>query len=72
VYKSYIKEQDWQKIYQVLKEEKGIRAGSVCKTRRFIEGVYCIMRTRAQRRELPDACRVFSRFDKKAVCFLKY
>jgi transposase len=53
MYKSYIKEEDWQKIYEGLKNQKRIRVGSMEKTRRFIEGVYSIMKTGAQWRELP-------------------
>ena len=54
MYKRYIKQEDWSKIYSVLKENRQIRVGNEVKTRRFMEGVYFIMRTGAQWRELPS------------------
>ena len=55
MYKRYIKDKDWSKIYSVLKGIRQIRVGNQEKTRRFLEGVYFIMRTGAQWRELPAA-----------------
>lgn len=52
--KNYIKEEDWSKIYKILKTIKEIRVKNEQKTRRFIEGLYCIMKTGAQWRELPS------------------
>ncbi len=51
--KHYIKEEDWSKIYKILKEIRQIRVKNGDKTRRFFEGVYYIMRTGVQWRELP-------------------
>lgn len=51
--KYYIKARDWEKIYAFLIKEKAIRVGNEGKTRVFMEGVYFIMRTGAQWRELP-------------------
>jgi transposase len=51
--KYYIKEMDWEKIYTFLKSIAGIRVRNERKTRFFAEGVYFIMRTGAQWRELP-------------------
>ena len=53
MYKSYIKDEDWQRIYEILRGQKDVRVGNSCKTRRFVEGVYFILRTGAQWRELP-------------------
>lgn len=53
MYKKYIKEEDWSKIYLVLKNISQIRIKNEEKTRRFFEGVYYIMRTGAQWRDLP-------------------
>ena len=52
--KYYIKSCDWEKIYSYLKKEKRVRVGNEEKTRVFLEGVYFIMRTGAQWRELPN------------------
>lgn len=51
--KYYIKESDWEKIYTFLRKSPSIRVGNERKTRTFAEGVYFIMRTGAQWRELP-------------------
>ena len=51
--KYYIKENDWEKIYTFLRMSPTIRVGNERKTRTFAEGVYFIMRTGAQWRELP-------------------
>lgn len=51
--KYYIKEMDWEKIYTFLKSIADIRVENERKTRFFAEGVYFIMRTGAQWRELP-------------------
>ncbi|QQR49192.1 IS5 family transposase [bacterium] len=65
--REYITNEAWRKIYQFLKKEKGIyvRNEGLCK--RFIVGVYWILKTGAQWRELPDRYgnwnSVFKRFD---------
>lgn len=51
--KYYINDDNWQKIYAILLTQRGIRVGSELKSRRFFEGVYFILRTGAQWRELP-------------------
>lgn len=51
--KYYIKTEDWEKIYAFLKTRKDTRVGNEEKIRIFAEGVYFIMRTGAQWRELP-------------------
>jgi transposase len=51
--KYYIKSVDWEKIYSFLRSQRSIRVGNEEKTRIFAEGVYFIMRTGAQWRELP-------------------
>lgn len=51
--KYYIKSEDWEKIYTILKVCRDIRVGSEAKARMFAEAVYFIMRTGAQWRELP-------------------
>lgn len=51
--KYYINDENWQKIYAILRQLPTIRTGSESKTRRFLEGVYFILRTGAQWRELP-------------------
>ena len=50
--KYYIKESDWEKIYTFLRKTPSIRVGNERKTRAFVEGIYFIMRTGAQWREL--------------------
>jgi transposase len=52
--KYYIRGSNWQKIYHILLSQKGIRVKSESKTRLFLEGVYFILKTGAQWRELPD------------------
>lgn len=52
--KYYIKSKDWEKIYAFLLKEKAVRVGNSEKTRVFMEGVYFIMRTGSQWRELPS------------------
>ena len=49
----YIKKEQWQKIFKILGEIKGIRVGDEASTRRHLEGVYYMMRTGAQWMELP-------------------
>lgn len=49
----YINDDNWQKIYAILRGHPDIRVGSELKSRRFLEGVYFILRTGAQWRELP-------------------
>jgi transposase len=53
VYKYYIKPEDWQKIYKALLSISRIRVSNEEATLRFMEGVYFIMRTGSQWRELP-------------------
>jgi transposase len=55
MYKHYIKSEDWSKIYTILKTIKHIRVKNEEETRRFFEGVYFLMRTGAQWRELPGS-----------------
>jgi transposase len=49
----YIKSADWEIIYSFLSTTKGVRVKDEKRTRQFLEGVYYIMRTGAQWRELP-------------------
>jgi transposase len=49
----YINNEKWQRIYSALKAVGRIRVSNEDSTRTFIEGVYFIMRTGAQWRELP-------------------
>lgn len=51
--KYYINDENWQKIYAILKGQHGIKVKKESKTRRFLEGVYFILKTGAQWRELP-------------------
>ncbi|AIL13271.1 transposase [Candidatus Paracaedimonas acanthamoebae] len=53
MYKYYIKPEAWSKIYEILKRMRQIRVKNETKTRRFFEGIYYIMRTGSQWRELP-------------------
>ena len=41
--KYYIKSENWQIIYSILKEIKGIRISNEAQTRLFLEGVYFII-----------------------------
>jgi len=65
--KVYLSDNIWSKIYVFLQTYPGIYACDERKTRRFIEGVYWIMRTGAQWNELPrryGKCRtVHKRYD---------
>ncbi len=49
----YIDYEKWQKIYEILKSFGRIHVSNEDRTRKFIEGVYFILRTGAQWRELP-------------------
>ncbi len=51
--KYYIKPVKWQKIYVMLQGMRGVRVSREGETRQFVEGIYFIMRTGAQWRELP-------------------
>lgn len=51
--KYYIKNDDWQTIYSVLISINDIRVKKEQQVRRFIEGVFFILKTGAQWRELP-------------------
>ncbi len=53
MYEYYISEENWQKIYKVLKTQKGIKVKNEGKTKIFFEGVYFILKTGSQWRELP-------------------
>ncbi len=53
MWKTYLKDQDWSNIYCKLKDIKTIRVDDEYATRRFFEGVYFILRTGSQWRELP-------------------
>jgi transposase len=50
----YIKDENWQRIYSILHGISGIRVKEESVTRRFIEGVYFILKTGAQWRVLPS------------------
>lgn len=52
--KYYITIEKWQRIYSALQVISGIRVKDESVTYRFIEGVYFIMKTGAQWRELPS------------------
>ena len=52
--KYYINKENWQKIYQVLQVQKGIRVKNEIKTRYFLESVYFILKTGSQWRALPS------------------
>ena len=51
--KYYISQGNWQRIYFILQGISGIRVKEETAAYRFIEGVYFIMKTGAQWRELP-------------------
>lgn len=51
--KYYISEGNWQRIYSILRYQKGIRVKDEDKTRLFLEGAYFLLRTGCQWRELP-------------------
>lgn len=65
--KEYITNEAWRKIYQFLRKEKGIYAKNESLCKRFIMGVYWVLKTGAQWRELPERFgnwnSVFKRFD---------
>ena len=44
---------DWERVYRILKDLRGIRARSKGVTRQFVESVHFILKTGAQWRELP-------------------
>ena len=46
--------EQWQKLYEFLRAHPNVYAGKEKECRRFIEGVYWILRTGAQWRELPE------------------
>jgi transposase len=52
--KYYINQQNWQSIYCILQGISGIRVKEESATHTFIEGVYFILKTGAQWRELPS------------------
>ena len=51
--KYYINIDNWQRIYSILRSRSDIRVKNESATHLFIEGVYFMMRTGAQWRELP-------------------
>jgi transposase len=52
--KYYINQENWQRIYFTLQGISSIRVKEESATYQFIEGVYFIMKTGAQWRELPS------------------
>jgi transposase len=52
--KYYINQENWQSIYSILQGISGIRVKQESVTHTFIEGVYFILKTGAQWRELPS------------------
>lgn len=52
--KYYINQENWQRIYFILRIIPGIRVKNESMTQRFVEGIYFIMKTGAQWRELPS------------------
>jgi len=52
--KYYINKENWQRIYSILQRISGIRVKEELVTHLFIEGVYFILKTGAQWRELPS------------------
>lgn len=52
--KYYISQENWQRIYFTLQGVSGIRVKEESSTYRFVEGVYFIMKTGAQWREIPS------------------
>ncbi|QQR49529.1 transposase [bacterium] len=65
--REYITNEAWRKIYQFLKKKKVFMLEMKVFVKRFIVGVYWILKTGAQWRELPDRYgnwnSVFKRFD---------
>jgi transposase len=51
--KYYISDENWQKLYEILRFSPKIRVKKEEKTRKFVEGVHFILKTGAQWRELP-------------------
>ena len=49
----YISDFKWQKLYSILQSLPGIRVKDESRTRRFVEGIFNLLRTGAQWRELP-------------------
>ena len=52
--KYYINKENWQRLYSILQRLSGIRVKKESATHLFIEGVYFILKTGAQWRELPS------------------
>ena len=52
--KYYINQKNWQSIYSILQGISGIRVKEESATHTFMEGVYFILKTGAQWRELPS------------------
>lgn len=50
----YINESVWTRLYEILRGIFGIRVRSGKETRRFIEGISLIAKTREQWRKLPE------------------
>jgi transposase len=54
MYKQYINKDNWSKIYSTLKAIATLRVDDEARTERFLNGVFYIMRTGSQWRELPS------------------
>ena len=52
--KYYINKENWERVYSTLQKLSGIRVKEESVTYLFIEGVYFILKTGAQWRELPS------------------
>lgn len=52
--KYYINHSNWERVYRVLKDLRGIRVKSEGVTRQFVESVHFILKTGAQWREFPS------------------
>lgn len=67
MYKNHITEEAWRKIYSFLQKAKEVYCRNEAKIKRFFDGVFWIMRTGAQWRELPEKFgkwnSVFQRFN---------
>lgn len=71
MYKCYLKETDFERIYEFLKKQKRIYGKNRDKTRKFIEGVYFIMRTGSQWEELPKEYGKYKSIHKRFVNWVK-
>lgn len=69
--KYYITQENWQRIYFTLQGIRGIRVKEESGTFRFVEGVYFIMRTGAQWRELPSCYGKWRTIHKRYECWCR-